>query len=183
MPFPLALAPAVGFLKRIPRGVWIAAAVIAILALGSCVHSRKVKAFGEERFAAGVAHEQARITAKAKKLEAEAVALASKLRSQNNAENRRIAGVADALRVRGAGKAACINPATPGAGRRVAPTGNANASGPQVPTGDRESLSELAAVPWPWLVDRAEQCDLNRAEVETWRAWHKQLEEAWQRSN
>jgi hypothetical protein len=180
---PLALAPAVGFLKRIPRAAWIALAVIAILALGTCAHKRSVKKFGEERYAAGVAYEAARIEKKAKAIAARAETIAATLRSQNNETNRRIAGDADTLRVSGPGKAACVSSATPGAGRRQPASGNGNAAGPQVPAGNGPALPELAAVPWPWLVNRAEQCDLNRAEVLTWREWHRLLVEDWEKQN
>ena len=164
-------------LKRIPRGAWIALAVIAILALGTCAHKQSVKKFGDERYAAGVKHEGDRIAAKALKLEKAAAEISAKAKELNNETNRRIAASADTLRLRGPGKANCLNPATPGASRYVPPRGKPDASGSQVPTGDGEAL--LAAVPWPWLVDRAEQCDLNRAEVETWRSWHRQLEQSW----
>lgn len=176
-PLALKLSPVGALLKRVPRGVWIALAVVAILLVGSCVHKRKVKAFGEERYAAGVKAEGDRIAAKAAKIAKEAAEISAKARSLNNETNRRIARDADVIRVSGPGKASCLNPATPGASRYVPPAGKPNAAGPQVPSGDGEAL--LAAVPWPWLVDRAEQCDLNRAEAETWRAWHRQLEEAW----
>ena len=183
MPFPLLAglalkaAPIKAALGRIPRWAWIAVAVVAILLVGSCVHKRKVKAFGDERYAAGVKAEGDRIAAKALKLAKDAAEISAKARSLNNETNRRIARDADVIRVSGPGKASCLNPSTPGASRYVPPAGKPDATGPQVPTGDGEAL--LAAVPWPWLVDRAEQCDLNRAEAETWRAWHRQLEDAW----
>lgn len=169
------------FLGRIPRGAWIAAAVVAILLLGTCAHKRAVTKFGKERYAAGVKYEGDRIAAKARTLAAEAAAISAKARSLNSEKNRRIASDADAVRVRGPGKASCLNPATPGASRYIPPAGKPDAARPEVPAANGEAL--LAAVPWPWLVDRAEQCDLNRAEAETWRAWHKQLEDAWAKSN
>lgn len=178
-PLLLKLSPVGRILKAIPRPVWIAIAVIALLLVGSCVHQRKVKAFGEERYAAGVKAEGDRIAAKALKIAKRAEEISAKARSLNNETNRRIAASADTLRVRGPGKAACLNPSTPGASRYVAPVGKPDAARPDMPPADGEAL--LAAVPWPWLVDRAEQCDLNRAEAETWRAWHRQLEEAWKR--
>jgi hypothetical protein len=38
---------------------------------------------------------------------------------------------------------------------------------------------DLAAVPWPWLVQRAEQADLNRQEVLTWREWYDRMVKDW----
>lgn len=176
----LKLSPVGNFLKVIPRPVWIALAVIALLLLGTCAHKRSVKKFGDERYAAGVKHEGDRIAAKAEQIAKRAEEISAKARSLNNETNRRIASDADAVRVSGPGKAACLNPSTPGAGRYVTPIGKPDAARPQVPTGDREAL--LAAVPWPWLVDRAEEHDLCLAEAATWRSWHKQLEESWKAS-
>lgn len=178
-PLALKLSPVGALLKRIPRAAWIALAVIAILLVGSCVHKRKVKAFGEERYAAGVNAEGERIAAKAEALKRKADALSRKisnaLKEKNDEENRAIASNADALRLSGAGKAACPRSAgVPSApGRSEPANGRSDVAGPEMPSGD------FAAVPWGWLVDSAERCDLNRAEVLTWREWHKQQSEAW----
>lgn len=168
------------FLGRIPRSAWIAAAVIAVLLLGTCAHKRAVSNFGKERYAAGVKAEGDRIASKAAKIAKKAEEISAKARELNSETNRLIIADARTVLVRGPGKAACLNPATPGASRYVTPVRKPDAPRPEVPTGDGQPL--LAAVPWPWLVDRAEQCDLNRAEAETWRAWHRQLEEAWKAS-
>lgn len=175
------LSPVGAFLKKIPRGVWIALAAAA--AFGAIVwwHNHTVSNARKEGYAAGVKAEGDRIAAKALKLAKDAEAISSKARSLNSETNRRIAGDADAIRVSGPGKASCLNPATVGTGRRVTPAGKPDVARSEVPTGDGEAL--LAAVPWPWLVDRAEQCDLNRAEAETWRKWHKDLTDAWQKAH
>jgi hypothetical protein len=180
-PLLLKLSPVGKALKAVPRPVWIALAVIALLLLGSCVHARKVKQYGEERYTAGVKAEGDRIAAKALKIAKRAEEISAKAKELNNEKNRRIAGDADAVRVSGPGKAACLNPAAPSASRPVTPAGKPDAARSEMPPGSGEAL--LAAVPWPWLVDRAEQCDLNRAEAETWRAWHRELTEAWQKEN
>lgn len=185
MPFPLLAglalkaAPIKAALGRIPRWAWIAIAVVAILFVGSCVHSRKVKAFGEERYAAGVAYEQARLEAKAKAIKAKADAASKKITEQLKARHDETVTViyrdADALRVRGPGKAAC--PGYPGvsggSGRSEPISGGADASGLGLPE------QGWAAVPWGWLVGEAENCDLNRAEVLTWREWYRLQSEAW----
>lgn len=180
-PLALKLSPVGAFLKRIPRPVWIAIAVVAVLLLGTCAHKKAVKNHYEEAYNKGVADEGQRIAAKALKIAAEATLISVKLKELNNEENRRIAGAADTLRVSGPGKASCRDPAAPRASRRQPAIGSADASRPEMPTGNGPALPELAAVPWPWLVNRAEQCDLNRAEAETWRAWHKQLTENWEK--
>lgn len=181
IPIAAKLLPVRKFFASIPRPVWIAIGIVAVIGLGWALHAHSVKKAYRTGYSAGVAAEGARIARKAEKLAAEAAAISAKAKELNSETNRRIAAGADALRVSWPGKAACLNPATPSAGRPVAPIGKPDAAGPQVPPADGQPL--LTAVPWPWLVDRAEQCDLNRAEAETWRAWHKQLEESWQRGN
>lgn len=177
----LKMSPVGAFLKRIPRGVWIALAVAAVIALGAFMHGRAVKHAYAAAYTQGKADEGARIEAKAKAIADRATAISETLRSMNNVENRRIAGVADALRVRGPGKASCLNSAAAGTSGRKPASGIANAPGPQVPSGEREPL--LAAVPWPWLVNRAETCDLNRVEVLTWREWHRLLVEDYEKQH
>jgi hypothetical protein len=175
------LLPVGVFFKRIPPKAWLGIGIALAALVGVLWHGHAVRKHYAEAYAAGVAHESARIEAKAKKLAADAAAISAKARSLNNETNRRIARDADALRVRGPGRAACLNPATPGASRRQPAIGQADAARPEVPPRDGEAL--LAAVPWPWLVDRAEQCDMNRAEAETWRNWHKQLVEAYEKAD
>jgi hypothetical protein len=180
----LKLSPVGAFIKRIPRGVWIALAVVAVIALGAFWHGRAVKHAHDAAYSAGVASEAARIEKKANALAAKATAIAEAVKERNNETNRRIAGDADDLRVRGPGKAACLNPATTAASRHQPSGRPGDAASGQVPVADglANSLPELAAVPWPWLVDRAEQCDLNRAEVLSWRENYQLQLEAWKKS-
>lgn len=169
------------FLGRIPRAAWIALAVVAILLLGTCVHQKKVKKFGQERYAAGVAYEQARLAKKAAELKAKVDALTGKITTQLKAKHDEkvivINRAADDLRVRGPGKAACPGHSSVprGSSGSVSAGGGGNPATGQVPGGDR------AAVPFGWLVDSAERCDLNRQEVLTWREWYKQQSEAWKK--
>jgi hypothetical protein len=108
----------------------------------------------------------------AREAQATANQISKELKERNDAENRRIADTADAIRVSGPGKAACrANPTRTGGHDKAG--GSGDATGSQVPADDR------AAVPWPWLVAKAEQADLNRAEVLTWREWYKRLVAAW----
>lgn len=165
------------FLGRVPRQVWIGIGSALLLAGLIWLHQHKAHQAITAAEKRGEDRAYARVEAKAIKLAKDAAAISAKARSLNNETNRRIAADADHLRVRGPGRAACLNPVTPSSGRYVAPVGKPDVAGPDLPTADGEAL--LAAVPWPWLVDRAEQCDLNRAEAETWRAWHKALNGAW----
>jgi hypothetical protein len=41
---------------------------------------------------------------------------------------------------------------------------------------------DRAAVPWVWLTDRAEEHDLDRAEVLSWRLWYQKVLAAWPKS-
>lgn len=167
------------FLGRIPRTAWIALAVIAILALGTCAHKRAVKKFGNERYAAGVAYEQARLEKKAKELKAKADAMTGKITTQLRTKHDEkvvvITRAADDLRVRGPGKASCPgNPGIPASsGRSDAASGRTDAPATGLPEQDR------IALPFGYAVNQAEVCDLNRTEVLTWREWHKQQSEAW----
>lgn len=188
MPLPLLLAPLalkfapIGrFLKSIPTRVWIGLAIL--LAIGSLIwwHKDQVSDARKEGFTAGVKYEGDRITKRAEEIRAKADALTgkitNKLKEQNDAQNRAIARSADDLRLSGPGKAACRgNPGIPTSpSRPVSTSGQGDAARPEMPSGDS------AAVPWGWLVGSAEQCDLNRAEVLSWREWHRQQSEAWKK--
>lgn len=172
------------FLGRIPRGVWIALVVIAILALGTCAHKRSVKKFGNERYKAGVAYEQARLEKKAKELKAKADALTGKisteLRKQSDENVRIIYRDAGTVLLRGPGKAAC--PGNPGISsspsRPNAPAGQGSSAVAEVPPGER---IDLIGLPFAGTVALAQTCDLNRAEAQSWREWHRQQSEAWKK--
>lgn len=162
------------FLGRIPRGVWIALAVLALAGLLYWAHQREVKqtiAAAEKR---GEDRAYKIIAAKAREIERKANDISRKLKEQNREEVARINRDADDLRLRGPGKARANCPGIPPSPGRSQPASErSNAAGPEMPSDDR------AAVPWAWLVDRAEQCDLNRAEALTWREWYRQQVEAW----
>lgn len=99
-------------------------------------------------------------------------AISDDIRKRTDEENRRTHSDGDALRLSGPGKAVCPSaPASPGG--HEPQSGKPDAAGPQVPTGDS------AAVPWPWLVQRAEQADLNRSEVIAWREWYERVKAEW----
>jgi hypothetical protein len=174
------LAGAGGMLRRVPWQAWAALAVIIAIGLGAWWHGHKVKsAFaaaerrGEERAYTRVAAQALEIKRKA---DAASLKISTDLRNQNDVEARNIARTADDLRLRGPGKAACPGRSgLPAAAGGPQPTGRAaDAAGDPLPAD-----GGFAAVPWGWLVDRGEQCDLNRAEVISWRAWHQQQSTAW----
>ena len=115
------------------------------------------------------------ISAAARKAEADGARISQQLKDKNDEDNRRIAGDANSLRVRGPGKSLC-RPASPAPGGPVAPAPKTGTPGPALPTGDGEDLS---AVPWNWLVQRAEEHDQLLAEVQAWRTWHDQVVRVW----
>lgn len=172
----LKLSPVGRILKAIPRPVWIALIIFALLGLGSCLHQRSVKRFGEERFAAGYAKAVEDGKKRVKKVEQKSTQITTEIRSKSDEEIRNNAQRADGLRLRGPGAAACRNPGLPaGASGHVAPGGGTGASAAGVPEQDR------IAVPFDYAVDEEEIDDANRIEVLAWREWHKRLTEEWAR--
>lgn len=161
---PLFLLSAFRWLKGLPWQVWAAIGVALVLWMGVRWHNGQVNdAFKRGEQAAYVAVEK-----KALELQAKANAVADKIRSKSDDQARAIAADANTLRVSGPGKARACPAAAP-SGRREAASGEADVAGPEMPSDDR------AAVPWQWLVQRAETCDLNRGEVLAWREWYEKL--------
>lgn len=164
---PLFLLSAGRWIKGLPWQVWAAIGLALVLFLGVRWHNGQIKD-AEKR---GADRAYAAVEKKAREIEAKANATADKIRSKSDETARAIAADADVIRMSGPGKArAC--PVPQGSGRREPATGEADVARPEVPTDDR------AAVPWQWLVQRAEQCDLNRNEVLAWREWHQRVQEA-----
>lgn len=164
----LKLSPVGKFLKAIPWQVWAAIGLAIALWLGVRWHNGQVN----DAFKRGEQAAYAAVEKKALELQAKANVIADKIRSKSDENARRISADADVIRVSGPGKARC-SPVPAPASRREEAGGQGNAAGPEVPTDDR------AAVPWQWLVQRAEQCDLNRNEVLAWREWYQRVQEAW----
>lgn len=105
--------------------------------------------------------------------EAEARRIAQETKERHDEEVATIRADAARLRLQGPGAARCApvlsSPARPGGQGPAKP----DAPGPALPPDDR------AAVPWPWIVQRAEAHDALRSEVVAWRDWHKRLSESW----
>lgn len=122
------------------------------------------------------AHRQA-LEARAR-AEAIGAEISRNTREKNDEEARNIARSARDVLVRGPGEARCRpldhSGVSAGGGEYGAAGGRSDASGPGMPA------DELAAVPWPWLVGRAEQADLNRSEVLSWREWYARQFKAWE---
>jgi hypothetical protein len=134
------------------------------------------RAKAEDAAQLAAAHRQA-LEARAR-AEAIGAEISRNTREKNDEEARNIARSARDVLVRGPGEARCRpvdhSGVPAGGGGYGAAGGQPDAAGPQVPA------DELAAVPWPWLVGRAEQADLNRSEVLTWREWYDRQFKAWE---
>jgi hypothetical protein len=164
---------------------WVGLAVAALLAVllvhshGETRHWSKQSAQFEKLYRGEVAKQQ-RIAKQALELKAKIDALTAKIaaeeRTKNDVEDRRIAAAADALRVRGPGKAVCIASIPAAAGGHVEAGGPGDASVHGVPDPQRVALIGL---PVSSAVGFAEQHDVFRAEVIAWRTWYKRVHEAW----
>lgn len=176
-------SPVGAIVRAVPRKLWIALAIAAVLLAAFLWHQHRAHAAIAAAEMRGEQRAYARIETEARALERKANDLGRKIsnriRSKTDEDNRRIAGTADTLRVRGPGQATCPGGARvpAGAGRPQSPGGQPDAAGPQMPADELAAVQ--AAVPWPWLVDRAEQCDLNLTEVTAWRSWYVQQSAAW----
>lgn len=176
-----------GALKLVPKWAWYAIAGALLLAGAVIWHHGKVKSHDTAVIAARDAYWNERIAAVAKqaaalrvKAEAAQSAISTDVRNRNVQANRDIAAAADALRLSGPGASRCRpvdhSSLPAGASGPVAPGGASSGAGPQVPADD------FAAVPWGWLTDSAEQADLNRAEVLSWREWYQRASAAWEKT-
>jgi hypothetical protein len=110
-------------------------------------------------------------TEKNKAAEKQTAQISKQLKDRTDEENRRIAGDADTLRLRGPGKAVC--PALPSSPSNGEGPAKPDVAGPSLPPDDR------AAVPWGWLTDRAQEHDELLNENKAWRDWHDQVLKVW----
>lgn len=178
-PLLLKLSPVGAFLKRIPAKLWLAIALAAALAIGFVWHQHTAHKALQKADATGYARAMRDVEKKALALKTKTDALTRKIstlqRSLNDAENRRISASADTLRLRGPGRAICAEPA-PAPGRHEPPRGQGNAPLAEVP--DRAG-EPLIALPFTGTIAGGETCDLNRAEVKSWREFYDKLVKAW----
>jgi hypothetical protein len=151
----------------IRMGPWLA--ILALLFVNTVTDRSRDKWRGQ---AQGLSAKIEQMDRDAHAADAKGKTIAGEIRSRTDEETRAIGARADDQRVRGPGKATCpAVPARPGGQNPVG--GKPDAAGPQLPPDDR------AAVPWPWLVERSKQADLNRAEVLAWREWYDRMVREW----
>lgn len=165
-------AKILGFFGGLPRWVYIALAVAALIGAGTYAHHRAVKSAYAAAYNQGVTDERARAEAANRKLATHQAAITAPIRKKNDETNTRIAGDANDLRLRGPGKAAVSRPAPSATGQPGAAAQPSGASSAPVPAAD--GSDPLATVSWRWLVGTGEQCDLERAENISWRDWYAQ---------
>lgn len=191
MPLPLALlpiaarlAPVRRILGFVPTWAWVALAIALAGLLGALWHGKQVRQTIDAAEKRGEERAYKRVEAKARAIEARAKdigeRIAAEMRSRHNEELRRNADLADSIRLRGPGKAACPgSPGLPaGAGRPEPAGGRSDAPVDRVPGEERV---ELIAVPFGELVGRAERCDALRIEVLSWRTWHPRMVVEWEK--
>jgi hypothetical protein len=163
-------------LKRFWKPLAIGLAILAALLLHQHA-AHKAIADAEKR---GAEAAYASLEKKALELKAKAdtlnASIAAKLKERNDAKMDSVRRDADALRLSGPGKALCRSAGLSAApGGHVAADRDADASGPPMPAEDS------AAVPWPWLVDRAEEHDAYRLEALAWREWWARFDAEWKK--
>jgi hypothetical protein len=155
-------------LKQVPREVWYALAIAVAIAGVRYWYHRQIIAAEVRGYTRAI--EEGRKVAQ--QTDSKTGTITIGIRSKTDEANSRVVARADDQRLRGPGAARCAPVSAP-SGEHQPIGGKPDAAGPRLPTDDR------AAVPWEWLVQRAEQCDLNRNEVLAWREWHQKVLEAW----
>lgn len=170
--------------RSLPREVWYGLALAALLGGAWWWHRDAVSDAREEGRKAGIAASDAKWQGAFARMQAAsdqwranyegaATKLSTEIGKRHDQENRLSAALADALRLRGPGRAAapgCRSGAAPGlsaaTGEPGRPAAPGDAPGPGLPAEDR------AIVPWPWLVSRAEEHDRLRSRVKAWEEWY-----------
>lgn len=165
------------FLKGLPWQVWAGVAALLAVWFAWHWHTGQVKkadkagyarAMGEVRaHAEQVAAEARLLAARAQTLQA---TINSNVRSDYVEKSATARTRADALRLRVPDSLQCP------AGNAAVPGSASGASG----QAEGRDLSGMAVIPWRPLVDRGEQCDIYRAQVEGWQSWYGQQSAAWE---
>jgi hypothetical protein len=191
-------AKVLGFFKGLPSWAWIAAAAGAALVGGTFLHQHKahqhdaalVKAtidVRDRQWMKRLTDEHAAAVAWKGRADAQLAAIAQLQRKLTDEETARIAADADALLLRGPGKAAApagcrpVDPARlpAAAGGHVAQPGAPADAGTQMPAGDGQD--QRAVVSWRWLVAVVSERDAFRLEAIAWRGYQATVTGVWNR--
>lgn len=158
--------------RRIPPKVWLILAVVAVVVGAFFLHRhiahKALTAAHDAGYAEGVRDNEAAHVAAQAKANERAEKINSKIRSKSDEDVRAINRDADVVLLRGPGKAVCPGlAAAPGAaGGHGAASGAGDAAVGEVPDPER---AELIALPFAGTIAFANQCDVNRSEVLSWR--------------
>jgi hypothetical protein len=183
-------SPVGAFIRWVPKWAWIVLAVVAAVAGAYLWHQHVAGKALKSADAAGYARAKAEdakalqdLRSKANEAASNGRSIAQDTRSKNDETNRAAHAAAGDLLVRGAGasRSRCVgDPAVPAAsGEHGAAPDAAHVARALLSDDDR--TADRADVPWRWLVGRAEQSDLDRAEVVAWRSWYQRQADEWNR--
>lgn len=185
-------ATLIGIAQAIPPKVWLAIAGLAALGGAWWWHTSTVKAAYNKGYAQATVERDAQWSAAFDKMNAAAAAwrdnfdkrgaqIAAEIGARNAQELRANAARADALRLRGPGRAGtCLNPGgaaglLPASGGHEPPAGTGDAGVAGLP-----DETPMAILPWPDLIQRSEDADADRAEVKAWREWYARTKAEWE---
>ncbi len=164
------------FLGRVPKQVWLALAVVALLVLGVLWHGHAIKKHDKAIRIAVTAEINAKTQKLIDGLNSKNAQLTADLRRKSDETVRTIIHDAGTVRLSGPGKAQC-RASLPIAASGSQPTRGAGGTAvAEVPPG--QGL-DLIGLPFAPTVDFSEQADLNRAETLAWREWYAKLLAAW----
>lgn len=179
-----ALGSAGGFLKAIPRQVWIGLAIIAALAGAYFLHGHQVKKHDvvvrsaedqvwQKKLDAAVAAVKAK--------DAQLAGISAQLRKANDEANSAIASSAHDIGLLGPGKAACsrVGSVAAAASGPVAPRRPSDAAVAPLPS---DGGLDLIGLPFDDALNFGADHDYGRAENLSWRVWYQKLLAAWPKS-
>lgn len=157
--------------------IYIVCTVAAVLLFFIHQHVAKVKLHNQYKdgYAQAQKDDDEKLKSANAQIEALNVAIAADERKKNDAQAAAIGTHADAVRLRGPGKAVCPGiPAAPG--RPESGSGTVSAGLDRLPY---PQWQQLIGVPFDDSVGFAKQCDINAAEVRAWHSWYNRLAAAW----
>lgn len=181
-----------GIAQAISPKVWLVIAALAALGGAWWWHNSTVKAAYNKGYAQASVERDAAWRGAFDKMNAAAQAwrdnfeqrgaqIAAEIGARNAQELRANAARADALRVRGPGRAAaCLNPG--GAAGLLSASGGHDQTAGDADAGMAGLPDEtpMAILPWPDLIQRSEDADADRAEVKAWREWYARTKDEWE---
>jgi hypothetical protein len=170
-----------GVVKRIPPKAWLYIAIAVAVVAGFLWHQHAAHSALKKADAAGYVRAMGDVEKRALKLKAKMDAVTAKIsnqeRKRNEEAHRRIDRSADALLVRGPGKAVCSVRSQPSASPNPAPGAGQVAGGlDQMPNGGG---SDLIALPFTGTVKFARQADHCEADLASVWSWYGDLVKAW----